>query len=569
MLFALLCGSACLLTARLPEQLPNTSTQAVEAGGELAPTGNAGPSALTRDAAASWIRRLLWLGLPAFASMLLLATTNHVCQDMPAVPFLWVVPLSLYLVSFIIVFDHERWYRRLPYGLAAMIAVYLAAGMSHPAVWAAGWLGHLHLWIWGTPPNPDSPWFGYEANVICQFSALFALCMLCHGELVLLRPAPRYLTSFYLMIAAGGALGGLSVGLVAPAVFNTYAEWKLGLVAGFVLAATVAFVLAQPARLGLPVSRGPRSWRLSWRGGLWSVGLLSALVALEEMIEVVQSDDQANFILIKATRNFYGVLTVVKANSDDSSLPIRVLYNGSTRHGTQFTDPLARRTPTAYYSTHSGVGQTLEYYLRESARRQHPLRVGVVGLGVGTLAAYVHLPSHTMRFYEINPDVSRLADTYFTYLVDAREGGAQVDVVLGDARLSLQRELEQASQAFDVLVLDAFSSDSIPMHLLTREAFDIYLRHLAPQARWRYTSRTVTWTWRRWSMGWPHGSSSRPFRLTPPTRSMPAGRRIGSSCRKTSSCLPNCGPLKATTAPRLRRRRSPCGPTSGTICWRF
>ena len=143
-LFVLMCGSACWLTGRLPA----TTTEAAEAGSTAAQTS---------DAAPTWIRRLLWLGLPALASMLLLATTNQVCQDMPAVPFLWVVPLSLYLVSFIIAFDHERWYRRMPYGLAAMIAVYLAAGMSHPAVWAAGWLGHLHLLIWGTPPNPDSP----------------------------------------------------------------------------------------------------------------------------------------------------------------------------------------------------------------------------------------------------------------------------------------------------------------------------------------------------------------------------------------------------------------------------
>ena len=185
--------------------------------------------------------------------------------------------------------------------------------------------------------------------------------MLCHGELVRLRPAPRYLTSFYLMIAAGGALGGLSVSVVAPGLFNTYAEWKIGLVAGFVLAATVAFVLAQPARVGVSASGGrPRRLRLSLRGGLWSAGLLAALVALEEIVEVMRSDDQTNFIVLKATRSFYGVLTVVKASADDSPLPFRVLYNGSTRHGTQFTDPEARHTPTAYYSTGSGVGQTLE-----------------------------------------------------------------------------------------------------------------------------------------------------------------------------------------------------------------
>ena len=134
------------------------------------------------------MRRLLWLALPAFASMLLLATTNHVCQDMPSVPFLWVVPLSLYLLSFIIAFDHERWYRRLPYGLAALVAIYLAAGMYNPGGWGAGWLGDVHNWIWGTPPKPWKPSFSYTVDLACQFTGLFALCMLCHGELVRLRP---------------------------------------------------------------------------------------------------------------------------------------------------------------------------------------------------------------------------------------------------------------------------------------------------------------------------------------------------------------------------------------------
>ncbi len=206
-LFCILCGTACLQTARMRSAVVATATGKTEADTKVPASDQRPPP---------WQRRILWLVLPAFASMLLMATTNHVCQDMPTIPFLWVVPLSLYLLSFIIAFDHERWYRRLPYGLAALIAIYLAAGMSNPGVWAAGWLGYVHHWIWGIPPNPESPWFGYEANVVCQFAGLFALCMLCHGELVRLRPAPRYLTGFYLMISAGGALGGLSISIVAP-----------------------------------------------------------------------------------------------------------------------------------------------------------------------------------------------------------------------------------------------------------------------------------------------------------------------------------------------------------------
>ncbi len=182
-LFCLLCGTACWLTARL---------RRAAAERDHAGSGSRQRPAQTGDAAPSWTRRLLWLALPAFASMLLLATTNHVCQDMPPVPFLWVVPLSLYLLSFIIAFDHERWYRRLPYGLAAMIAVYLAAGMYIPACGRqAGW-GTYIVGFGARRRTSDSPWFGYEANVVCQFVGLFLLCMLCHGELVRLRPAPRF-----------------------------------------------------------------------------------------------------------------------------------------------------------------------------------------------------------------------------------------------------------------------------------------------------------------------------------------------------------------------------------------
>ncbi|HEY1784281.1 MAG TPA: fused MFS/spermidine synthase, partial [Pirellulales bacterium] len=147
----------------------------------------------------------------------------------------------------------------------------------------------------------------------------------------------------------------------------------------------------------------------------------------------------------------------------------------------QYIDPALHMDPTACFAEKSGVGQALEYYRDESAYSGDPLRIGVIGLGVGTLAAYVYLPWHTIRFYEINPEVSRLAETYFTYLADARERTATVEIVLGDARLSLERELKQGPQAFDLLVLDAFCSDSVPTHLLTKEAFDVYLRHLTPQ----------------------------------------------------------------------------------------
>jgi MFS family permease len=467
-LFCLLCGTACWQTAKLCRTAVATAAD----GGEQA--------ASSKQAAPSWTRRLLWLALPAFASILLMATTNHVCQDMPPVPFLWVVPLSLYLLSFIIAFDHERWYRRLPYGLAALIAIYLTAGMYNPAQWGAGWLGDIHGWFWDTPATPWMPLFSYKFDIVCQFTGLFLLCMLCHGELVRLRPQPRYLTSFYLMISAGGALGGLSVSLVAPQLFNTFAEWKIGLAAGFVLAATVAFVLA--ASRGPGTATGSR-WQalLSFPGALRAGGLLAASLALLEIVQLLRHDELSHWRILEQSRNFYGVLTVVEEHPDHPFIPFRVLYNGGIGHGIQYIDPALHMDPTASYREGSGVGQALEYYRDAAAQSGGTLRVGVVGLGVGTLAAYVYLPWHAIRFYEVNPEVSRLAEAYFTYLADARERTATVEIVIGDARLSLERELKQASQAFDLLVLDAFNGDSIPTHLLTQEAFDVYLQHLAPE----------------------------------------------------------------------------------------
>jgi len=455
-LFCALCGTACWKTARLRQRVQTPAPTAAEA-----PAGD--------DPRPSWMRRLLWLALPAFASILLLATTNHLCLDVPSVPFLWIAPLSLYLLSFIIAFDHQRWYWRLPYALSALVAIYLIAGMFNSRAWGEGWLGYVHDWILGKSSQPWTPTFTYLTDLICQLTGLFALCMICHGELVRLRPRPRYLTSFYLMISAGGALGGLSVSLIAPLVFKTYAEWKISLIVGFVLAMIVAFFLTgwkgwQRPRLGLPTL-------------LRTGGILMALPLLFETAHLLQNDLLSRLRVLEQSRDFYGVLTITQDRPKEPLVPIRSLFHGAIRHGLQFTAPFAHQIATTYYSTGSGMGQTLDYYQQASGRSGEPLRIGVVGLGVGTAAAYVSLPSHTIRFYEINPEVRRLSEKYFTYLADARKRGAKVEIVIGDARLSLERELNKP-QRFDVLILDAFSSDSVPVHLLTKEAFGIYLKHV-------------------------------------------------------------------------------------------
>lgn len=377
-------------------------------------------------ALSDWIR---WLLLPACASLMLVAGTNHICQDVAVVPFLWVLPLTLYLLSFIICFDQPRWYVRwLWAGAAALELVGVAA------------VDHLKLCEY--PLN-----LVQELTVNC--AALFFVCMICHGELARLKPSPRYLTEYYLVIAAGGAMGGLFVGIVAPLIFSTYMEWKIGMVASALLAAGL-LILAGPG--------GRKRWiRYAALAPAAAVGLY--YVAYWEF-DTRRPLDQA--------RNFFGVVSVTEDDRDAPEKHAFLLKHGRITHGCQFADLAKRRWATSYYGEDSGVGVAIDYL-----HKSGPIRVGAIGLGVGTVATYAK-PGDVFRFYEINPEVLRMARQHFTYLADCR---GKCDVVLGDARLSLDAELPQK---FNLLVIDAFSGDAIPTHLLTREAFDIYRRHLAP-----------------------------------------------------------------------------------------
>ena len=391
-------------------------------------TAGSSPSA----SAPPWSVRLAWLALPALASMMLLATTNHVCQDVAVMPFLWVAPLALYLLSFIICFDHPRWYLRKLYAPAALVLL-LAVGAVDQLITGGSGVA-----------------FSFVQEIALHFAALFCLCMVCHGELVRLRPDPRYLTSFYLLISAGGALGGVAVSLVAPLVFSTFFEWRLALVVGCLLAAWVLL-------------EGQEQSFLRRRFVLIAPALLLGFVGLS-CVPALQSTtgDEVHASL----RNFYGVISVQERNIDDPNQRTVYFYSGRIAHGLQFVALRNAGEPTAYYGRPSGVGQLLTTLADRPA-----LRVGVVGLGVGTLATYAE-PGQYFRFYELNGDVERFADRHFSFLRDCR---GRYEVVLGDARLSLERK---PPQNFDVLVLDAFSGDAIPAHLLTREAFEIYARHL-------------------------------------------------------------------------------------------
>ena len=389
-----------------------------------------GVAAEEGDAKPRWGVRALWMALAACASTMLLAVTNHLTQNVAAIPFLWVLPLSLYLLSFILCFSGEGRYRRSAY--LPLLALALG-GMSFLLS------------------------KGHETErlsiLIPLFTGgLFVCCMVCHGELARMKPPPRHLTSYYLMISLGGAVGGVFVGLVAPYGFRGIYELPVGIVA----CAALSLVVLSRLR---PLDS---SNRRRWAAGLLFAAICTVGLAGLLAWQIRETTRDARVL----ARNFYGGLKVSDSGSPDSGNAMRTLVHGTITHGRQFLSPVRRRQPTTYYGTKSGVGFALL-----DRRRGTPRRVGVVGLGAGTIAAYGR-PGDTYRFYEINPLVVRLADTEFSYL---RDSGAKVDIVLGDARLSLEGE---PPQDFDVLAVDAFSGDSIPVHLLTREAFDLYFRHL-------------------------------------------------------------------------------------------
>ena len=388
-----------------------------------------------REPRPSWLRGLGWIGLAAVPSVLLLAVTNQICQDVAVVPFLWVLPLSLYLISLVICFDNERWYVRQVFWTLALVSLLLALVPLS---------GQLELPIF------------YE---IGAYSALlFTGSMVCHGELARRKPDPAHLTAFYLCVSIGGAMGGVFVNLIAPWLFSGYFELHLSMLTLIGIGLVIAW-------------RDPGS-RL--RGGrpVWATALVLALAGGFGWLTVgLALEDSRGFDAIE--RNFYGVVRTYSGYDEDFGDDFRTLVHGRVDHGFQFLGEGNRGLALAYYGEGTGVDLALSHH---AASR--PRRIGVVGLGVGTLAARGS-PGDQLRLYEINPAVERLALDQFSFLEDTP---ADWTVVLGDARLSLERELQEAGgrgHDFDLLVLDAFSGDAPPIHLLTLEAVELYLEHLA------------------------------------------------------------------------------------------
>jgi hypothetical protein len=373
---------------------------------------------------------LFWLGLSITTSVLLLATTTQISQEIAVIPFLWIAPLAIYLLTFILTFESERWYRRSGFAVLAGVL----APVTCALVTAAS----------GVP---------VLAQIAVGLGALFAVCMMCHGELAGSRPAPRHLTAFYLTIAAGGAIGGAFAALIAPRIFTELDEYPLSLS----LACALGFVSWM---------RGGALAEWTSRNFAVRIPLIALLAGAATSLYAITSIGRPS---VDARRNFYGILRV--SERSDQNGPLRELTHGVIQHGFEYLEESKRDRPTSYYGPHSGVALAIDAMPK-------PRRVAVVGLGAGTLAAWAR-EGDTYRFYEINPAVEEIARKWFYFLKDSR--AHTTEVVLGDARVQLERELAAGnSHDYDVIAVDAFSSDSIPIHLLTSECADLYRQRLAP-----------------------------------------------------------------------------------------
>jgi len=433
---------------------------------------------------------IIWVSLAAIASVLLFSITTHLSQNVAPIPLLWVLPLALYLATFMLAFESDKIYHRgVMFVLLIPVFYYMARDLYEDS-------GNLHI-----------------KYLIPIFSAgLLVCCMLCHGELARRRPAPRYLTLFYLMVSLGGALGGTFVTLIAPRIFKSLLELPLAIGACAIVAAlvmgdsafkrppravTILFAVVSlagvAAALILPVTVGsPPVLALHFKQALaaaacsilgavilfygtdhrighWalrfvlllSVGLYLGFLGQKE------NEKERGYRLV--VRNFYGVLHIrddLSTAEDEYSL--RTLFHGTINHGSQILDQELRYKTTAYYGEHSGVGRAIR-----ALQRRGPVRIGVVGLGAGVLSNYGRTGDF-YRIFEINPLVETIAQTQFSFYPHSP---ADKRILMGDARLTMER---MDSLQLDLLAVDAFSSDAIPVHLLTREALEVYFRHLKP-----------------------------------------------------------------------------------------
>ncbi|WP_263382392.1 fused MFS/spermidine synthase [Granulicella arctica] len=379
--------------------------------------------ASAEPAAASLQSKVLWFLLPMAAALQLSAVTSHLTSNIAAIPLLWMMPLAVYLLTLIMAFEFPGLYRR---GIVVRFLVLMLASLGYAL----------------SKTDASLP---IGIGIFFFLVEVFVACLFLHAEVFALRPRrASEATEFYLLIAGGGVAGTFFVAILSPLLFSGNYDLAISFLVTAALALVVTWADGWPQRL------------------LWSTGSV-LLLGLAIMMHIVYGRET-----LVEVRNFYGTLRVRQSNSPPELQPVRLLLNGTIQHGTQSFAPGMSRLPTTYYARDSGVGLALAECCRTAGRR-----VGIVGLGAGTLAAYGRAGDE-FRFYEINPLVQPIAENLFTYL---RESGAKVSVAEGDARASLTRE---APHGFQVLVVDAFSGDAIPLHLLTTEAMQVYRRQLAP-----------------------------------------------------------------------------------------
>lgn len=414
--FALVCAFTAWLSRGAADDAPVPETAVTTESGERP----------------SFWQLLFWVLLAACASVLLVSITNHMSQNVAPIPLLWVLPLALYLLTFIFAFESDRIYQR-----------WLFIPLLAPA------LAGMAYMIYAEDGN-----FNIKKAIPGFAAGLFICCMFCHGELARRRPAPRHLTLFYLMVSLGGALGGIFVALIAPRAFSSYWELPLGMVVCGLLAMIALWMLRIPVL-------GP--WPLR------AVILIAVAVLAGYFI---RQERKLAKNLVLQSRNFYGPLEV-RDDLPTEDYAERTLLHGTINHGSQLLDPVLRYVTTSYYGKRSGVGRAMS-----ELQARGPVRAGIIGLGSGVLSNYGR-KGDFFRIYEINPLVERIAQSLFTFY---SHSPADKAILMGDARLTLERQLEhEGPQNYDILAVDAFSSDAIPVHLLTREAIQLYFRHLKPE----------------------------------------------------------------------------------------
>lgn len=397
-----------------------------------------------------WRSRVLWMVLSFVPSTLMLGTTHHLTSNIAPVPMFWTVPLAIYLVTFIVAFS----------SLSRMAALF-SSMLIAPLAAIVGWL------VWSETPNPMG-WI-----TAAHLALLAAGSMACHGRLWACRPQAQRLTEFYLFLSLGGALGGVFNTVIAPHIFVAFTEYSIAIALCCFLGGLRLSALRPFRESPVPHRRGFfRSQRIQYLAGLILFVLAPVAAGLDQLItpflpSVHHSDNRT---LLYAERTFFGIYKVQQNKSGSGHW--HELWHGRTLHGMQYDQQPWSQDPTTYYFRSGPAGDLFA----ELVSRPDFHRAALVGLGVGTLLAYGTPQTH-FTFFELDPAIVRIAHDpkLFTYLT-ASQG--KVDVVTGDARITLQ---QSPDAHFDLIVLDAFGSDAIPVHLITREAIELYLQKLKPQ----------------------------------------------------------------------------------------